>query len=105
MVKDECFLGAIMSTYNTVKTMKIVDKDEDRAARRAIYACGLLTPETEANIDFALGIGTMNLSPADLDESHSSRLRAYLRADEIVDIMDVAGPSEAALDNIEAEQE
>jgi len=44
-LRMSAFLGAeAMKTYHTVKTSKLIDPDEDLAARRAIDACAFLTP-------------------------------------------------------------
>lgn len=86
--------------YNTVKTAKLVNRAEDEAARRAIDACMFLTPETERAIDLALGIGTPKLSGDDVVKPVT-----IFDEDNILDIMDAAGPSDAALARIEQEQE
>ncbi len=85
-----------MKKYNTVKTAKLVDEREDLAARQAIDSCSFLTPETERDIDLALGIG----SP----EAPELKLRVVFDEEEVEDIMVAAGPSSEALAQIEAEE-
>ena len=85
------------ATYNTVKTAKLVNEADDTAARRAIDACPFLTPQTERDIDLALGIGTTELPAAEPV--------TVFDADEVVDIMEAAGPTEADLAKIEAERD
>lgn len=88
--------------YNTVKTAKLVDENVDSAARRAIDACPFLTPETERDIDLALGIGIMDLEPEVVENRVHFRVA---ETDTTVDIMVEDGPTEAELAKIEAEQE
>jgi len=47
-----------MSKYNVVKNMKVVDRDEEKAAIRLIGSTLFLTPEVDALHDAILGIGT-----------------------------------------------
>lgn len=86
--------------YYTVKTGKLVNEAEDTAWRRAIDACVFLTPETERDIDLALGIGTEVTKPL-IEEVDT----VFGKEDEVEDIIDAAGPSRAALAEIEAEIE
>jgi hypothetical protein len=85
--------------YNTVKTMKAVVEEDNTATRRAIDSCGpFLTPEIEAQIDLALGIGTDKL---DEDEQRAADEIVLLNEEDTDAILDCLEPTDEDLRAIE----
>lgn len=85
--------------YNTVMTGKYVDSTADARARQALGRCNHLTPETEAAIDLALGIGTR-----ERPELQPIPDVTIFDAEQVEDIMVAAGPTDAEIAAIEAEE-
>lgn len=77
--------------YHTVKTGKVIDRDEDADARMLIGGVPFLTPAIEARLDVILNFATPPKA-------------AILNAPQIeTTIMDAVGPTDDDLARIESE--